>query len=172
MYILVTRYGIYIKPRVVLIILRRGLGFSKASLLLPSALGRPLLLYVPVYGDKPRRALSKATPSNLWDQPVLMRLCSVWSANKLVWSLRCPLPLGVGPAWCRLDRRRIRKAHLWHHYNSRSYYYEWLNWRQWGRVGFGAENEYMNNVGSNRANTGKQVLTLFLFVFLISRDET
>lgn len=45
MYIHVTRYGIYIKPRVVLIILRWGLCFSKAPLLLPSCAWQRALCY-------------------------------------------------------------------------------------------------------------------------------
>lgn len=37
----------------------------------------------------------------IWDQPVLLLLQSEWRVLKLVWSLRCPLLLGVGSAWHR-----------------------------------------------------------------------
>lgn len=85
-----------------------------------------------------------------------------------------PVPSTVrsGTSMVRNGQEAHQKSSLWHHNSSRSYYYEWLNWWHWGRVGYGAENEYMNNVGTNRANTGKQVLSLFfLFSFLILRDE-
>lgn len=34
-----------------------------------------------------------------WDQSVLLPLWFIWRVFKLVWSLRCPLLLGVGSAW-------------------------------------------------------------------------
>lgn len=80
----------------------------------------------------------------------------------LVWSLRCPLLLGVGPAWCR------RTGDTFKNCMTPLLLKVLLLWMTLltilGSVGFRAENEYMNNVGSNRANTVKLFELFFVFL--------
>lgn len=122
---------------------------------------------MPVNKDKvlAKKLFGETKPSDLWDQPVLLRLHSVWRVLKLVWSLQCPLLLGVGSAW----RRRTGDALV----NSQQYYLlplllkvllRWMTlFSTLESVGCRAENEYMINVGSHLA---KRCLTVFFFFCL------
>lgn len=100
MYINVALYGIYIKAEECWYI-------------------NKIRAWFPEHFSEQRQAFGEegfreAKPSDLWDQPVLPLLQSVWRVLKLVWSLWCPLLLGVGSAW----RRRTGDALV----NPQQYY--------------------------------------------------
>lgn len=172
MYINVALYGIYIKPEECWYIKKIRAWFLQSFLVVRC----PLLFYMPVNEDVLAEKLSGETkPSDLWDQPVLLLLHSVWRVLKLVWSLRCPLLLGVGSAW----RRRTGDALV----NSKQYYLLplllkvllwWMTlFSTLESIGCRTENEYIINVGSHLANAVQLIVCVcvvfffFLFCFLI-----
>lgn len=120
--------------------IRSGLDFSKASWWFDS------LCYCTCLWTKTNlEAFGKASALT-WDQPVLPPLRSVWRVLTLVWSLRCPLLLGVGSAW----RRRTGDALVnhWQYYLLPLLLKVLLLWMTLSltleSVGCRAQNEYIN----------------------------
>lgn len=152
MYISVALYGIYNEPE------EWDIRKTRAWFLQSSQ-----SWHVPESKEKfwPRSSW-ETKPSDLWDQPVLLLLQSVWRIFKLMWSLWCPLLLGVGSAWCRWTGDVLIKAQQ---YCLLALLLKvllvWMTiFLTLERVGCRVENEYTISVGSNLTN-----LIFFVYFF-------
>lgn len=167
MYINVALYGIYIKPEECWYMNKIGARLLQGFLVVRWSLS----LYMSVDRDK-LGSLREGERSDLWDQPVLPPLRSVWRVLTLVWSLRCPLLLGVGSAW----RRRTGDALVnhWQYYLLPLLLKVLLLWMTLSltleSVGCRAQNEYIDTRCRIRPGQRSFIYLCFLFCFFLRNE--